>query len=68
MLLDGAVTEGLAAELATALAARDRVPVVVAAQGFWRPAGERFQHGREDWQAFRDGWLDAVAASGGPGP
>ena len=35
------------------------VPVVVPARGFWRPAGERFQHGREDWQAFRDSWLDA---------
>ncbi len=33
----------------------------MAAEGFWRPAGERFQHGREDWQAFRDGWLDAAA-------
>ncbi|MDX6216088.1 MAG: hypothetical protein QOG99_1672 [Frankiales bacterium] len=31
------------------------------AQGFWRPAGERFEHGREDWQAFRDTWLDAAA-------
>lgn len=30
-------------------------------EGFWRPAGERFAHGREDWQAFRDGWLDAGA-------
>jgi hypothetical protein len=33
----------------------------VPAQGFWRPAGERFEHGREDWQAFRDTWLDAAA-------
>jgi hypothetical protein len=38
-----------------------RVAVVVPARGFWRPAGERFEHGREDWQAFRDGWLDAGA-------
>ncbi|MCU1622779.1 MAG: uncharacterized protein JWL79_1624 [Frankiales bacterium] len=37
------------------------MPVVVPAQGFWRPAGERFEHGREDWQAFRDTWLDAAA-------
>lgn len=33
----------------------------VPARGFWRPAGERYQHGREDWQAFRDTWLDAAA-------
>jgi hypothetical protein len=47
--------------VADAVAALGRVPVVVPARGFWRPAGERFQHGREDWQAFRDTWLDAGA-------
>ena len=47
--------------LADAVAGAGRVPVVVPARGFWRPAGERFQHGREDWQSFRDTWLDAGA-------
>jgi hypothetical protein len=44
-----------------ALRALGRQPVVVPASGFWRPAGERLQYGREDWQAFRDTWLDAGA-------
>ena len=35
-----------------------RQPVLVPASAFWRPAGERFTYGREDWQAFRDSWLD----------
>ncbi len=35
--------------------------MVVPASGFWRPAGERFTYGREDWQAFRDTWLDSAA-------
>ena len=47
--------------MAEALRALGRVPLVVPASSFWRPAGERFQHGREDWQAFRDTWLDAAA-------
>ncbi|MGZ6826077.1 MAG: uridine kinase [Mycobacteriales bacterium] len=51
----------LAQDLAEALRALGRRPLVVPAEGFWRPAGERFQHGREDWQAFRDSWLDAGA-------
>lgn len=51
----------LAPLVAEAAAARGRTPVVVPARGFWRPAGERFQHGREDWQAFRDTWLDSAA-------
>lgn len=61
VLLDGHGTEVLAAALADALVARGRVPLVVPAEGFWRPAGERFQHGREDALAFRDTWLDAAA-------
>lgn len=28
---------------------------------FLRPAGERFEHGREDADAFRTTWLDAAA-------
>jgi hypothetical protein len=58
VLLDGLGTAALADDLAAALRTRGRQPVVVPARGFWRPAGERFQHGREDWQAFRDTWLD----------
>ncbi len=61
VLLDGVGAEELATAVADAAVADGRVPVVVAARGFWRPAGERFQHGREDWQAFRDSWLDAQA-------
>ena len=37
------------------------MPLQVHASSFWRPAGERFTYGREDWQAFRDSWLDAPA-------
>ncbi len=61
VLLDGLGTSSLSVAVCAALRARGRVPVPVPAQGFWRPAGERFQHGREDWQAFRDLWLDAAA-------
>lgn len=61
VLLDGVGSDELAALLVPAVADLGRVPVLVPARGFWRPAGERFQHGREDWQAFRDTWLDAAA-------
>ena len=61
MLLDGVGADELAPLVAAQAAALGRVPVVVPARGFWRPAGERLQHGREDWQAFRDTWLDAAA-------
>jgi hypothetical protein len=61
VLLDGVGADALAPLVAEAAVSLGRVPVVVPAAGFWRPAGERFQHGREDWQAFRDTWLDAGA-------
>ena len=61
VLLDGVGTTELSRAVCEALRARGRVPLAVPAQGFWRPAGERYQHGREDWQSFRDGWLDAGA-------
>ena len=48
-------------DLAGVLALAGRVPLPVPARGFWRPAGERFTHGREDWQSALDGWLDAAA-------
>jgi hypothetical protein len=53
------------AALADAVAARlvdaGRPPLRVAAADFLRPAGERFEHGREDASAFLDTWLDAGA-------
>lgn len=61
MLLDGVGADELADVVAEAAREAGRAPVVVPARGFWRPAGERFQHGREDWQALRDTWLDAGA-------
>ncbi len=61
VLLDGATTGSLAEDVAACLVARGRVPVLVAAEGFWRPAGERFTYGREDPQAFLESWLDHAA-------
>ena len=61
MLVDGVGSAELAPGVADALADLGRVPVQVHARDFWRPAGERFSTGRQDWQAFRDGWLDAGA-------
>ena len=61
VLLDGVGSAGLSEGLSAALHGRGRVPLQVRAEGFWRPAGERFTHGRQDWLAFRDGWLDAGA-------
>ena len=61
VLLDGWGSDRLAADLCAALADRGRTPVHVPSRGFWRPAGERFTHGREDWQAYRDTWLDSAA-------
>jgi hypothetical protein len=61
VLLDGVGTTELSEAVCEALRARGRIPLQVRAQDFWRPAGERFQHGREDPQSFRAGWLDAAA-------
>lgn len=61
MLLDGWGADRLAADLCVALRDRGRTPVHVPARGFWRPAGERFTYGREDWQSYRDLWLDSAA-------
>ena len=59
VLLDGVGSDDLAGLLLAALAPRPvaRVP----ADGFLRPAGERFEHGREDAEALRTTWLDAAA-------
>jgi hypothetical protein len=60
VLLDG-LTQDLARDVADALTTLGRVPLVIPTTGYWRPAGERLQFGREDWQAFRDTWLDHQA-------
>ena len=61
MLLDGVGADALADALVPGLRAAGRLPLRVRAQDFWRPAGTRFEHGREDPQSFRDDWLDADA-------
>ena len=43
------------------LRARGRAPLQVHAEDFLRPAGERFEWGREDVESFRTTWLDAGA-------
>ena len=59
LLLDGVGTDVLADLVVTALAPRPAARV--RADDFLRPAGERFQHGREDAEALRTTWLDAAA-------
>ena len=61
VLLDGAGGGELADGLRDGLAAAGRVPLRVRGQDFWRPAGERFEHGSQDERAFREVWLDAGA-------
>lgn len=62
--IDGAPaarTGVLAAELADALRLRGRSVLVVAAEGFLRPASLRFEFGREDVDSYLDGWYDTAA-------
>lgn len=47
--------------LADAVASRHGRALQVRAEGFWRPAGQRFEHGREDVQAWLEVWLDEGA-------
>lgn len=61
VLLDGVGAAAIADALLPGLAAAGRAPVRVRADDFLRPAGERFEHGREDEQSFRERWLDAAA-------
>ena len=61
VLLDGVGSHALADGLVEGLAVAGRSAVRVCSRGYWRPAGERFEHGREDPVAFRDTWLDAGA-------
>lgn len=62
--LDGAPASrpgDLAARLAEALRVRGRPALVVAADGFLRPASLRFEYGRRDPDAFHDLWYDTGA-------
>ena len=61
MLLDGVGADPLAATLVDGLLAAGRLPVLISANDFLRPAGVRFEYGREDQQAFRELWLDEGA-------
>lgn len=61
MLLDGVGSGELADVVAVALAEHGRTAVRVPTSLFLRPAGERFEHGREDPEALRRSWLDEGA-------
>lgn len=61
VLLDGLGGEAIADSLVDGLSAAGRVPLRVRGGDFLRPAGERYEQGREDPDAFRDSWLDAGA-------
>ena len=63
VLLDGVGSDALAESLLPGLAAAGRPGLRVRAVDFLRPAGERFEWGREDVEAFRERWLDAAALS-----
>ena len=58
VLVDGVGSGPLADQVAAAIA---RQVVRVSAGDFLRPAGERFEWGREDAHAFRERWLDGGA-------
>ncbi|MFD8009224.1 uridine kinase [Streptomyces sp. NPDC058955] len=62
--VDGAPAAGgaeLAALLAEQLRDRGRPVCVVGTGGFLRPASLRFEHGRQDPDAYYDGWTDTGA-------
>ena len=61
VLVDGVGARALADSLVAGLVAAGRAPVRVSAGDVLRPAGQRFEHGREDAQDFRERWLDAGA-------
>jgi hypothetical protein len=61
VLLDGVGSGELADSLVAGLVAAGRPPVQVSGADFQRPAGERYQWGREDVESFRDRWLDTGA-------
>jgi hypothetical protein len=51
----------LASRVAEALRARGRPAQVVDTHGFLRPASLRLEHGRQDVEAYYDGWFDTGA-------
>ena len=53
--------EQMAESVATALRVLGRPAFRVSAGDFLRPASVRLEHGRQDPQAYRSGWLDASA-------
>jgi hypothetical protein len=62
VVVDGASAadpHGLAERLVVALA--PRAVLHVRADSFWRPAGQRFEHGREDPDSWLEDWLDEAA-------
>lgn len=61
VLLDGVGSDALADTLLDGLSAAGRPPLRVRGADFLRPAGERFEHGREDPEAFRRDWVDVPA-------
>ncbi|TDC73473.1 uridine kinase [Streptomyces hainanensis] len=64
VLVDGAPAAdaaALAEETARELRVRGRAALVVAADGFLRPASLRFEHGRRDADAYYERWLDTGA-------
>ena len=64
MAVDGpelAAPERLAAQLADRLPGSGRAAVVVPADGFYRPASVRLEHGRTDPDARYTDWLDVGA-------
>jgi hypothetical protein len=61
VLLDGHGTNELADALVPGLTTAGRPALRARGADFLRPAGERFEHGREDEEHFRTHWLDAPA-------
>jgi hypothetical protein len=60
-LIDGVGSDALADSLVDGLLTASRPVIRVSASDFLRPAGERYEHGREDASSFRDRWLDVAA-------
>lgn len=60
VVIDGPAWAGvdLAGPLADALRTRGHRPVIVDVHDFLRPASLRFEHGRDDPEAFAEDWID----------
>ncbi len=61
VLIDGLGGGSIADAMVAGLVAAGRTPCRVRGEDYLRPAGERFAYGREDPDAFREGWLDVGA-------